>query len=158
MSSNVIKLIAGALIALVLLWMYGQVIVDAIQYTKDANHHGLPSADAFWAMQAIGALVSAVVAAELAVTSLGEWPAGRVFRLRNAAPAEESWARIMAILYLLAWLALGIAAVRYALLTKGPLPNHPAPTAPPTELIDFAKAWIGLAIAAAYAYFGIRAK
>jgi hypothetical protein len=162
MSSNVIKLVAGALIAAVLLWMYGYVVVEAIEYTPSTENHPLPSANAFWVMQTIGALVSAVVAAELAVTGFGEVPAGRIFGLSQPAPSEESWARIMAVLYLLAWLGLGIAAVQSALLTNVASPIQPPPKpqspAPPTELIDFAKAWIGLAIAAAYAYFGIRPK
>jgi fumarate reductase subunit D len=145
MADKTIRLIAGALIAGALLGLYAFVLVEAIQYARGKGES--PTEGAFWILHTIGGLVSALVAAQLAVTPRpGDTGRVRLFVL-GGMPAD-TMATIIAVLYLAVWLALGFAAVIVGLVDY----KHEV-----VRLADFAKAWIGLALAAAYAYFGIRA-
>ena len=80
----------------------------------------------------VGALVSAVVISELSVTPPAQVPGTRLGRKGSTS------------LYILVWLLSGVAlVVGWAFYPKVP------------ELNSTAKAWLGVAIGAAYAYFGI---
>lgn len=146
-----VRLLVGALVSGVLLLLYAYVLGDAIAYAwgwKDGLRagHQLPTEGAFWILQTIGSLVSALVTAQLAVAPRpGDPGKAELFLLGGA---EGKWATIIALAYLAVWLLLGFAAVIAGLVHY----EHSVP-----ELAAFAKAWIGVAVAAAYAYLGIKA-
>jgi hypothetical protein len=99
-------------------------------------------------MTTVGGLVSALVIAELAVTRPGESPAGRVL---NTNPSQEviNILKITTIAYLLVWTLFGLLAFMVGFLL------HPGVLQP---LTDLGQSWLGLAVAAAYAYLGINQK
>jgi hypothetical protein len=139
-----IRLVVGAVIAFVFLGLYGWVLIDAIFQARGRGDG--PNGEAWWLLQTIGALVSAVVAAELAVTKRGEAPAGRAFGFTAPGEAPTDPAKWTALAYLVVWLVLGLLAVILGMIEyRVEVP----------KLIDFAKTWVGLALGAAYAYFGI---
>lgn len=141
MNQDRIRLIVGAAIAIVLLGLYAYALVEAICLAYEGgNPKQLPDGTSFL-LHMLGGLVSAVVAARLAVTERGKVPES------ERTGSDDRLATIVSLLYLGAWLALGVAAVSVGIVEQW---NKV------TALTDFAKAWIGLAIAAAYAYFGIQ--
>lgn len=145
-----VRLFVGALISGILLLLYAYVLGDAISYAwgwKDELAAGkrVPTDGALWILQALGSLVSALVAAQLAVAPRPGDARRGLFVLGGA---EGKPATIIALAYLLVWLALGFVAVIAGLVHY----KYAVPA-----LADFAKGWLGLAMAAAYAYFGIKA-
>lgn len=147
------KLLFGGLIAVILLGLYEYTVYEAImvvtciaksgctQFTLDDFTMGFAHA-----MNLIGGLVSALVIAQLAITEPGKAPVGR--EVSVAAPGwEASWTlTIVTSLYLLVWVATGLAA--YVVGTMW----WPGKLQP---LTDLGQGWLGLAVAAAYAYFGL---
>ncbi len=149
MSQSSTRLIVGAIIAALFLALFGFVLIEAILYAQKMSPDA-PSEEAFYIMNVVGGLVSAVVVAELAVTATGDAPAGRMFAPARAAGTSDSVApgpRLFAILYVFVWLALGAAALLFGFM------DYEVKVPP---LIEFAKTWLGFAIAAAYAYFGLQ--
>lgn len=99
-------------------------------------------------MTTLGGLVSALVIAELAVTKPGETPAGRVL---NTNPSQKAMTvlKITTIAYLAVWMLFGLLAFIFGYLL---LPGVLQP------LTDLGQSWLGIAVAAAYAYLGINQK
>jgi len=95
----------------------------------------------------IGGLISALVIAELAITKPGEAPAARMLAkgVSLSAIIVLKW---VTVLYVLVWLVAGLFA-----FLKGM--NHPKILPPFTSV---GQSWLGLAVAAVYAYFGIKPK
>jgi hypothetical protein len=93
----------------------------------------------------IGGLVSALVIAELAITKPGDAPVARVLSA-NLSPSSERILKVVTAVYVLVWLLTGLAA-----FMKGMY--HPKVLPPFTSV---GQSWLGLAVAAAYAYFGLR--
>jgi hypothetical protein len=94
----------------------------------------------------VAGLVSALVVAELAMTKPGEAPAARTL----TSDLSEYSQRITAYIaggYVLVWIISGLAA----LITGSML--YPDAV---TTLTDAGTTWLGIAVAAAYSYFGIR--
>lgn len=163
MTEDKIRLIVGTLIAFVLLFLYAFVLIKAVGIALEAPPAGAleaPPADrpakslpegASYVLQIVGGLVSAVVAAQLAVTQRGKVPDGQVFGLIGEHPPRQTAniAAAIALLYLAVWFILGVVAVIMGLIEA---------KTPVKPLEEFAKAWLGLALAAAYAYFGIEPK
>lgn len=149
MSQFSTRLVVGAIIAALFLGLFGYVLIQAILYAQGLAPKG-PSDEAYYIMNIVGGLVSAVVVAELAITATSDAPAGQLFAPRTAVAATDAAAagpRRLAILYVFVWLALGVAALVFGLMEyKVKVP----------PLIEFAKTWLGFAIAAAYAYFGLQ--
>jgi hypothetical protein len=98
-------------------------------------------------LNVIGGLVSALVIAELAITKPGETPAARLLAA-DASPRSKSVLQTVTITYILVWLVAGLAA-----FLKGMY--HPQVLPPLTSV---GQSWLGLAVAAAYAYFGLKQK
>jgi hypothetical protein len=92
----------------------------------------------------VGGLVSALVVAELAITQPGELPSAQIVRRR---PSKPWIVKAVSTGFIIVWLLGGAAAVFMYLLY---------PKAIPSTLAEFAKAWLGLALASAYSYLGIR--
>jgi hypothetical protein len=136
------------------------------------------------ALATIGGLISALVIAELALTRPGEAPAARVFTAawtggagsgasgagatgvgatgagatKGGAPGPRAGgpagggtpqpaAQIVTTLYIVVWLAAGLAAFFFGYLLHADV--VPA-------LTDMGQSWLGLAVAAGYAYLGIQ--
>jgi len=142
----------GSLIAVILLGLHGYAVWFAIKvvnclvktcgtYTDKSFTVGFQAA-----LSTIGGLVSALVITELAVTKPGEAPAARVFQME---PNNKYTGLLKAVTgaYLIAWVTLGLWAFVVGAM------NHPDMLQP---LTDLGQSWLGLAVAAAYAYFGIK--
>lgn len=97
-------------------------------------------------LNVVGGLVSALVVAELTITKPGDLPSAQVLRRRETKSANRV-ATIVSTAFIFVWLLGGAAAVLMYLLY---------PNAIPTTLSEFSKAWLGLALASAYSYLGIR--
>lgn len=95
----------------------------------------------------IGGLVSALVIAELAVTKPGEAPAARLVA-PDMHQKGKGLMKIVSGLYLLVWLATGLSAFIFGYLMAEP------ETLPP--LSDLGQTWLGVAVGAGYAYFGVK--
>ena len=104
----------------------------------------------------IEGLVSALVISVLAVTPPNTSPGQTIINSIQSRSGElrrkANWPEIvtsgLTYVYLLVWLACGIFSVWYVFMAgyRTPLP----------ELTTAAKSWLGLAVAAAYAFFGLR--
>jgi hypothetical protein len=97
------------------------------------------------ALSLIGGLVSALVIAELAIAKPGEAPARRALP-NDAANWAVRTVSIVSTFYVLAWIGAGLTAFMVGLY-------HPKEVPPLTTL---GQAWLGLAVSAAYAYFGLK--
>ncbi len=146
------KAAIGGLIALVLLGLYVYAVVVAVQVVycvTDAACTGPTAADftdgMASAMATIGGLISALVIAELAITRPGDPPAVRTFDADPQARVNTV-VRFITIGYLLVWVGVGLWAFVVGVM------QHPKVLQP---LTDLGQAWLGLAVAAVYAYFGI---
>ena len=94
----------------------------------------------------VGGLVSALVIAELAVTHPGDLPSAQLLN-RRMSRASKQLKVILSSAFIIVWIVCGVIAVIIYVLY---------PTATPAALSEFAKAWLGLALASAYSYLGIR--
>lgn len=142
----------GGLIAVVLLGIYVHLIRIGYQMVECSTTQGCvaPLPKDFNDVMAqtltvIGGLVSALVIAELAVTKPGDAPVARALGA-NASDRAKSLLKIVTIVYILVWLLAGLVA-----FMKGMY--HPKILEPFTSI---GQSWLGLAVAAAYAYFGIQ--
>lgn len=148
------RLIFGGLIAIILLGLYTYSVVLAIAavqcliapgcqgYSKDLNE-GIVSV-----LNLVGGLVSALVIAELAVTDPSGQPTGASLAIDIPATTKKV-VRIISTLYILVWVACGLASFVVGVL------QHPNVV---PALTTSAQSWLGLAVAAAYAYLGLRPK
>lgn len=140
------RLIFGGLLAFVLLGLFVYGVVVALSYHCTAPC-SLP--DAFTAfLETIGSLVSAVVVSELSVTKPTDPPGTRLAAAGAAAgysAGQQATVKVLASIYILVWLISGLALVVFGWARN----SEVAP------VIAAAKQWLGFAIAAAYAYFGI---
>jgi len=146
------KLIFGGVVAVILLGLYAYAVLLAISVVVCANASGCsaPTMASFTAgfagtMTTVGGLVSALVIAELAVTKPGEAPMARVIDAAASVGAINAL-KVVTGIYLLVWVALGVSAYVVGVM------QHPDTLKP---LTDLGQSWLGLAVAAAYAYFGI---
>ena len=147
------KTIFGGAIAVILLGLYVYAVIAALvitsclskgeactSYNKDSFTGGMALT-----MATVGGLVSALVIAELAITKPGESPSAR---LLNPDPSEKakSILKFTTFVYLAVWTLFGLLAFIIGFLL------HPGVLQP---LTDLGQSWLGLAVAAAYAYLGI---
>lgn len=146
------RLIFGGLIAIILLGLYVYSVVLAVMavqcliapgcqgYSKDLNE-GIVSV-----LNLVGGLVSALVIAELAVTDPSGQPNGASLAI-NIPAATKKVVKLISTLYILVWVACGLASFVVGVL------QHPNVV---PALTTSAQSWLGLAVAAAYAYLGVR--
>jgi len=146
------KGVFGGAIAVVLLGIYVHLlwvalgIVDCVTSktgcttTTAADFNSVMAAS----LNIISGLVSALVIAELAVTKPGDAPAARVLS-DNASTFAQSVLKFVTIVYVLVWLIAGLVAFMKGMYHPQALP----------ALTNVGQAWLGLAVAAAYAYFGL---
>ncbi|WP_028079605.1 hypothetical protein [Solimonas soli] len=148
------KAIFGGLIATILLGIYlhlirvGYLVADCMatagctKYPVGYFNDGMAQA-----LAVVGGLVSALVIAELAATKPGEAPAARALAA-GATDRSKTLLKWVSAIYIVAWVVAGLSAFFVGLY-------HPKELPPITNL---GQAWLGLAVASAYAYFGIDPK
>jgi hypothetical protein len=149
------KLAFGGVISLILLGLYVYSIWLAIVVVECVSSPGCTThpVNSFTegmvqALTLIGGLVSALVIAELAITAPGQVPMARALD-SSSSSVKQTTLKVVTGLYLLAWLGSGLAAYVVGQML------HPKVLQP---LTDLGQSWLGLAVAAGYAYFGIRPK
>lgn len=142
----------GALIATLLLALYVYLVYEgaAVVACSGVLECTSPKPESFTAEMAaalsvVAGLVSALVIAELSITEPGQAPVAQVLDA-NASEQATRLVKTLAGLYLLVWVGVGAWAFLIALRHATVLP----------AITNLGQAWFGLAIAAAYAYFGIR--
>ena len=144
-------LLFGGLISVILLAVYVHLVRVAVKvvycvapactdYPATYFNDGMAQA-----LSVIGGLVSALVIAELAVAKAGEAPARRALA-KDASNLAVRTVSIVATFYVLVWIGAGLTAFLIGLY-------HPKEVPPLTTL---GQAWLGLAVSAAYAYFGLK--
>jgi ABC-type thiamin/hydroxymethylpyrimidine transport system permease subunit len=142
----------GGVIAVILLGIYvhlirvAYLVVDCVatsgctRYSATYFNDGMAQT-----LSIVGGLVSALVIAELAVTKPGETPVARILAA-DASNLSKSVLRAVTVVYIITWIAAGLFAFFVGLY-------HPQELPPLTNL---GQAWLGLAVASSYAYFGIK--
>jgi hypothetical protein len=149
------KAIFSAVVATLLLVIYVYLVwhgVDVIRCISDGTCSDLTANDFNDRMASslalIGGLVSALVIAELAITKPGEAPAARLVAADTQAK-RKGLMKLVTGVYLIVWLIAGLSAFLYGYLWAEP------DALPP--LADLGQAWLGIAVGAGYAYFGVTA-
>lgn len=148
------KAMFGGIIAVVLLGIYVHLLGVAYQIVDCevlVSCTAIKAADFNEVMAqtltVIGGLVSALVIAELAITQPGEAPVGRMLA-ENASSRAKSILKIVTFIYVSVWLVAGVVAFMKGMYHPKALP----------ALTSVGQSWLGLAVAAAYAYFGLKPK
>ena len=146
--------IFGSLIAVVLLVLLSFSIFymasDVVSYCATITPCTAPSQKRFgdgliYVVTTVGGLVSALVIAQLSVTEPGSAPTVGTFAPTSRGGIYAT--NIVIVLYLLGWIATGLAALIIGVMIY---PNVSS------TLADIGTTWLGLAVSAAYAYFGIK--
>ena len=143
------KAIFGGIIACVLLALYVYLVwvaISTIYCVPQPECRSIFNERMASALALIGGLVSALVIAELAITKPGDAPAARAFVGLNLQPSLIL--KIVTLTYLAVWICVGLAAFVVGLQHDNTL----------QALTDLGQSWLGLAVAAAYSYFGIQPK
>lgn len=148
--SKTFSLLFGGVIAIILLGLYTFTMIYMINVARCVSDHTCKAEDipagVIYVHTTVAGLVSALVVAELALTRPGEPPGAK----RLASDLSEASQRITGYIaggYVLVWIISGLAA-----LVAGSMLY---PNAVKT-LSDAGTTWLGIAVAAAYSYFGIR--
>lgn len=144
------RAVAGGVVAIVLLVFYVLLVHSAIHIVNCATTSGCTDATVgsfndvmSQAMSVLGGLVSALIISELAITKPGETPAGRF--LSATSTRGRNVLRWTTWLYVAVWLVTGAWAFWTGM-------NHPSVL---PALTAVGQSWLGLAVASAYAYFGL---
>jgi len=96
-------------------------------------------------LNVVGGLVSALVIAELAITQPGEFPSAQILKRRQG--KSKRLITVVSTAFIIVWVLGGAGAVLMYVLY---------PNVIPATLSEFAKSWLGLALASAYSYLGIK--
>lgn len=137
------QLIFGGILAVIMLGFYIWAIVEGVQATMGDTAGFTPNMT--YLLNTIGGLISATVVGVLGATEVGEFPGQRAFE-KNLSGTISRVASWMPSLYILVWIVCGVVMVVYGFVLND--------TVPP--LSAQAKVWLGTAIGAVYAYFGIK--
>jgi hypothetical protein len=144
------KLIIGGIIAYILLILYSgiaiYIIIKVIECSKDQScgkldlHSGL-----IYVLTTVGGLVSALVVSRMTITNPGSDPA--VFR--NFDGDQPLIVNFIVWSYLIIWTFTGFATLLVGVIIFPEICK---------TLSEFGTTWLGLAVAAGYAYFNIDSK
>ncbi len=150
--------IIGGAIAVVLLLLYISFIIVLIRAVVICGERGFANASRCDAnsnvtdnillisiLTTVGGLVSALVISELAATRPGANPTDRYITSKTP-PGIRKAVNIVAALYLSSWIIVGLSAIIVGVVYPGI--NR--------TITDVGTTWLGLAVASAYSYFGIR--
>ena len=143
------KTIMGGLLACILLGIYAFLMWFAIAAPLGENCDLVCQGSKFpdkmaAALLTIGALVSGVIIAELAITRPRQTPGAHLLD-SSPSPTATQVLKLVVFAYLAVWVISGLTAFLVGLLKDE---VH-------KPLLDAGNAWLGLAIAAGYAFFGI---
>lgn len=145
--------IFGSVLAVALLLLYAvsawAMIIAIISACPDSERCNSTLANDYgegfrYVLTTVGGLVSALVIARLSITVPGAMPAFRA--LEDVSERVRTVSNIVAALYLLVWGLTGFAALIFGVMLY--------PDVIPT-VSDLGTVWLGLAVAAGYAYFGL---
>jgi hypothetical protein len=150
-----LAVLVGSLVALVLLAIYALTTLHMIRVVEcmgqDQNcatySEDSITPQTITVQNTIYGLVSALVIAVLATTQPGELPSGTKSAGVSANKDSEKLSTAVAILFLLVWVFCGVYALYVGTLSY--------PTINET-LRDIGTTWLGLAITAGFAYFGLK--
>lgn len=144
------KVLFGTIIVYILLLFWAYSVMDAINLAMSDPKPGPLDQGVSRTMATVGGLVSALVISQLAANETTEglkllfhrglW----IFGGKWTAERLVAW---MKFIYVTIWIAVGVYAFVVGELWY---PNRVA------ALNDFAQAWLGLAVAAGYSYFGLK--
>ena len=141
------KAIFGGLIAIVLLGIYVYLVVIAFGVLGCSPAPDCSSTfteDMASSLPLLAGLVAAPIIAELAVTKSGEVPFQRVLGTKTG-ETPKTILRVLVFVYFAIWLGSGLLALFAGW-------RHPGEV---EALSALGKTWLGLAVSAGYAYFGI---
>jgi hypothetical protein len=144
------QLLFGGILAVIMLGLYGYSIYEAVKLAKICGDVAncqtpLPS-NISLLFNVIGGLISATVVGVLGSTNRGEFPAQKSFE-KDLSGISATIAGYMPSVFILFWIICGLYMLVFGFLT---FTNDPVP-----PLTAQAKAWVGTAIGAVYAYIGI---
>ncbi len=158
-----IALAFGSLVAVVLLGLFSytvlQMVLDVRVFCEAAlkadNSTGvcpnpvtpLVRDGMIYVVTTVSGLVSALVVAVLTTTQPGNTPS--IMGFTPTTTNQEWYGSLVVALYLFIWIAVGLTALLYGVMWY--------PSVIPT-LSDIGTTWLGIAVSATYAYFGIRPK
>jgi hypothetical protein len=137
------RVIFGGLIAFLLLALFVLAVILGVIKAHDCPTTCSLSEGVAQLLETVGALVSAVVVSELSITPPAQAPGTRLGQVFPE--GQMSYVTLVASVYIVVWLLSGLA------LVIGGWVLYPTVA----QLNSAAKAWLGVAIGAAYAYFGI---
>ena len=151
MRSLVLALLAICML-LLYAYMIGFLVEHAITCTKDIPKCEFSiSARLSTVLHTLQGLVSAIVIAILALTPPKQRLNLELFGVPAGAGVALDIVQLVAVAYLLVWLLAGSSAFLYGTLF---LPTGLEPKFQP--LLDLGASWFGLAVAASYAFFGLK--
>lgn len=138
------SLIFGGAVALVLLLLYASIIIVMIRdvIEGDSTTSSLIKPGMVYVFTTVSGLVSALIVAHLAVSKPGDNPGDGI----KAPKGLQTTVNVFVVFYVAVWFISGLAALVFGVMlydTGG-------------TLKDTGTSWLGLAIAAGYAYFGIQ--
>ena len=141
------KSIIGGIIAYVLLALYGgiavYIIIRVVSLGNDASSQPLVIPEGMaYVLTTIGALVSALVIAKLAVTKPGTDPTA----FTQFGSEQPKTLNTIVWSYLILWAVIGLTSLIVGVVIF----PHVCKT-----LNEFGTTWLGTAVASAYAYFNI---
>lgn len=145
------KTVFGGTIAVVLLGIYVHLLTVAYLIVDSVSRGATDRPPAGFndlmaqTLTVIGGLVSALVIAELAVTNPGDPPMTRMLDAKTT-PIMRSLLKWVSVVYVLVWLIAGLVAFMKTMYNPNVLP----------AFTSVGQAWLGLSVAAAYAYFGLK--
>ena len=145
------KLLFGSIIVILLLILYFGLLVYSVHlaFTAPKSPTDLRP-ELRRTLATVGGLVSALVISELAVTPPKQSPGVRLLVAPDQSEPDQvsiTVVKFVAWTYIGIWIALGSAAfLTGELLFPGKVPT----------LTTYAQAWLGLAVAAGYGYFGLQ--
>ncbi|HMS41716.1 MAG TPA: hypothetical protein PKE69_15905 [Pyrinomonadaceae bacterium] len=145
------QLLFGGILAVLVLGLYGYSVYEAVDLAKECGDiNGCSktlSGNLTLFFNVIGGLISAVVVGVLGSTNLGEFPAKEAFE-KNLKGYTAIIAGYMPSVFILFWIICGVYMILFGFMSFN---NDPVP-----QLTVQTKAWIGTALGAVYAYFGIK--
>jgi hypothetical protein len=139
------KTYTGAALAAVLLGLYTYAVYVTVVLALGPG--GAPNSGILLCLTTIGGLVSALVIAVLAITNPGERLGAQALARFDKVPDREMLAvTVISIAYIVAWTLTGLAAFVVGVML------YPDKV---QALTNLGQSWLGLAVAAAYSYFGL---
>lgn len=142
-------MIFGGLIAYLLLILYAGTVAFIIRGVVDcAGDSGCTTKDfndgVIHVVTIIGGLVSALVISKLSITTPGENPT--LIASLDTAQGQNKLASMLVLGYLAVWLFTGLSALLVGVMFYPDINE---------TLSNIGTTWLGLAVAAGYAYFGL---